>query len=299
MKKVLVTGASGFIGRYCLPFLQEKGYEIFAMTSSKNTLPDYVRPIPFDLLGPECKHKMMASIQPSHLLHLAWETEHGKFWSSSKNLDWIKASIDLVQAFVAQQGMRAVLAGTCAEYDWDSTEFNEEKTLCKPQTLYGSSKLALYLALLAYAKTVNLSFGWGRIFYLYGIGEHPNRFIPSIIRGLIKKNTIPCSHCEQIKDFLHVQDVANAFVSLLESPVQGAVNIGSGKGVKLKEIVNKLADHLGGQDLIQFGALPVSQKEPLQLVADAGRLREELKWSPKFYLEFSDTINWWKNHNSE
>ncbi|MBS0603529.1 MAG: NAD-dependent epimerase/dehydratase [Verrucomicrobia bacterium] len=297
MKKVLVTGATGFIGRHCISLLKMRGYEVYAI-SSKNTrsASNDAHWIQFDLLGSGSFKNLLTEINPSHLLHLAWVTEHGKFWRSRENLNWLKASIDLLQEFALQGGKRAVLSGTCAEYDWNAQEFIEGETACRPHTLYGSSKLSLCLILEALAKEMGFSQAWGRIFYLYGPHEHPNRFVPSVIRGLLQKTPIPCSHGRQIRDFLHVQDVADAFVAILDSDAQGVINIGSGVGVSLKEVIHKITERLGGKEMVQLGVLPVPSNDPASLIPNTTRLREEIFWTPRFSLEegLNNALGWWK-----
>ncbi len=276
--------------------LQKKGYEVYAVSSKKPPLATGdVNWLQFNLLHPGSIKELMAEISPSHLLHFAWVVTPGKVWGSRDNLDWLKSSIDLVEAFALQGGKRAVLAGTCAEYDWNSTEFSESKTPCRPHTLYGSCKLALHLLMESLAAQMGFSQAWGRIFYLYGPHEYPQRFIPALINGLLQKQQIPCSHCNQVRDFLHVEDVADAFVTLLDSPLQGAVNIGSGIGVSLKQLVQKITGRLGGEDLIRFGSISAPQHEPARLIADTTRLVKELGWSPTYSLEkgLHQTIDWW------
>jgi nucleoside-diphosphate-sugar epimerase len=296
VKTVLVTGATGFIGSHCLPLLKERGYQIYA-TSSKSfsTVSEGVNWVKCNLLVEDIG-KLCASIRPTHLLHFAWVTEPGVYWRSKDNLLWLKAGIDLMQAFALHGGERAVFSGTCAEYDWSASTFEEHITPCLPHTLYGSSKLALQGMLGAYAKEVGLSAAWGRIFYLYGTGEYAQRFVPAVINGLLQKKPIPCSHGNQIRDFLHVQDVADAFVTLLDSQLQGAVNIGSGVGVTLKQVIAKITERLGGADLLQWDALKAPAGEPDSLVATTKRLNSELGWSPKLGLEegLNKAIAWWK-----
>ena len=297
MKKVLVTGASGFIGRHCLPLLKERGYDVYAI-SSKAPLAasDGIHWIQFDLLNNKNVKELMATIGPSHFLHFAWMTTPGKLWNSRDNLEWLKVSIDLIEAFALQGGKRAVFSGTCAEYDWSATEFVEGKTRCLPRTLYGSSKLALHLLTETLSKEFGFSQAWGRIFYLYGPHEYPQRFVPAVIRGLLQKTPIPCSHGNQIRDFLHVQDVADAFVTLLESEVEGVVNIGSGGGVSLKQVIEKITDRLGEHSLIKYDLMPVPQDDPHILVAYTKRLNEEVRWNPKYTLQegIDEAIAWWK-----
>lgn len=297
MKKVLVTGATGFIGRHSIPLLKDRGYEVYAVSSKEPQVSsDGVHWIQLDLLMGDGFNELFATVKPSHLLHFAWTTEPGKYWSSKDNLSWLKASIDLVQSFALHGGKRAIFSGTCAEYDWGVLEFKEYATPCLPQTLYGTCKLALQMVLEALAKEMGLSQAWGRIFHLYGPHEYPQRFVPAIIKGLLQKQPVPCSHGNQIRDFLHVQDVADAFIALLDSEVQGIVNIGSGEGVTLKQVIHKITEQLGSLDQIQFDALPAPKNDPISLVPDTTRLRNELGWRPQFDLEkgLADTIAWWE-----
>lgn len=296
MKKVLVTGASGFIGKHCLPLLQRRGYEIYALSSKERHFSDGIHWVKCDLLHSNYTKDVLAAINPTHLLHFAWVAVPGKLWNSMDNLLWLKSSIDLLEAFALQGGKRAVLAGTCAEYDWGASEFIENQTPSLPRSIYGSSKLALHLIVEALSKQFGFSQAWGRIFYLYGPHEYPQRFVPAMIRGLLQKQSIPCSHGNQVRDFLHVADVADAFATLLDSDVKGVVNVGSGVGVSLKSVIEKITEQLGASELVQFDVLPVPKDDPPQLVADTKRLKEEVLWSPKYTLAegLSETISWWK-----
>ncbi len=293
----MITGASGFIGRHTLPLLKKKGYEVYAISSQRGSgSVDGVHWIQWDLLGNGSINELLLQCRPTHLLHFAWEATPGKFWRSIDNLKWLKSSIDLIEAFALQGGQRAVFAGTCAEYDWSGVHFQENTTRCIPQNLYGSSKLALSLIVDPLAKQMGFSQAWGRIFYLYGPHESPQRFVSSVIGGLLQRKKIPCSHGGQIRDFLHVQDVADAFVALLDSTIEGTLNIASGVGVALREIISHITNQLGGEDLIEFGALAAPKNDPPVLVATTDRLKSELGWVPYFTLEegLKDAISWWK-----
>jgi nucleoside-diphosphate-sugar epimerase len=98
-----------------------------------------------------------------------------------------------------------------------------------------------------------------------------------------------------------VTDVAAAFVALLDSAATGAVNVGSGVGVPLRDIFAMIADRLGARELLQLGALPARDGEPDTLVADVGRLRDEIGWRPTLELAsgIEDTIGWWRTRTAE
>jgi nucleoside-diphosphate-sugar epimerase len=230
VKRVLVTGATGFIGRHCLPLLTARGYETHAV-SFRNTLKEAPNDIQWhqvDLMEASQLLKMMKTVEPTHLLHLAWYVVPGKCWNSPENLRWVQTSLDLLQAFSKHGGQRVVIAGTCAEYDWRYSYCSERITPLAPTSLYGSCKHALQIMCEAFSKEMDLSSAWGRIFFLYGPYEHPMRLVSSVICSLLRGEAARCTHGNQLRDYLYVKDVAEAFIMILDNDIQGPVNIASG-----------------------------------------------------------------------
>jgi len=298
MKKVLVTGANGFIGRHTIPLLIKKGFEVHCVDIKLPELREsYTCWHQIDLMDSEKMMKLMSDIQPTHLLHFAWFAVPGEYWTSTENIRWVQASLSLLQAFANNGGKRVVMAGTCAEYDWDYGYCSEKVTPLRPATLYGVCKHSLQMILSAFSKQTGLSSAWGRIFSLYGPYEYPKRLVSSVILNLLQNKTAPCSHGNQIRDFLYVEDVADAFVGLLESNVTGPVNIASGVPVTLKELVYKIANCLDGYKSLKLGAIPIPESEPPVLLADTRILFQEVGWRPKHNLEegMEETIAWWKS----
>ena len=248
-----------------------------------------------DLLDPVQVERLMVAVRPTHLLHLAWYTEHQGYWSALENLHWLEASLQLVRAFAASGGGRVVIAGSCAEYHTEGGVCVESATPLVPITLYGASKHALQVAVSSFAATAGLSAAWARVFHLYGPREQPRRLVPSVVRHLLRQEQVPCSEGSQLRDYLYVDDAAAALVSLLESSVEGAVNVASGVPIAVRDFVQRIACQIGRSDLLRLGALARCIGDPDVLVANVDRLTCEVGWRPSVGIDvgLARTIEWW------
>ena len=293
MKRVLVTGGTGFVGSAVVPLLQKRGFEVHLIGRTPPDDPQLAFHA-VDLLAPADVSAAVAAIGPSHLLHLAWYAEPGLYWKSPINLDWVAASLHLVRTFTEAGGTRAVVAGTCAEYEWGTPRFHESLSPCVPATLYGAAKDGLHRILESYAAVAGLSLAWGRIFYLYGPGEKPGRLVSDAIHKLCAGERFPTSEGYQRRDFLHIADAAAAFAALLEGFVEGPVNIGSGQAVPVRSLLESLAAAIGSPDLLGFGDRPLSSSEPAIIEADVRRLAEEVGFTPRRNLKtgLSEAVGW-------
>ncbi|MFZ3059425.1 MAG: NAD(P)-dependent oxidoreductase [Candidatus Methanoperedens sp.] len=300
MKRVLLTGASGFIGRFAVSELLKNNYEVHALYhKSKPVEKKHVIYHKADLFDFSQQESLIREIKPTHLLHLAWYAVPGLYWNSLENFRWVQASLELLKLFRQYDGQRAVLAGTCAEYDWSFGYCSESVTPTNPSTLYGTCKNSLQEMIAQFSKQTGLSSAWGRIFYLYGPFEDRSRLIPYVVNSLLQDEQANCTHGHQIRDFLYVQDVASAFVALLNSRVEGPINIASGQPVSLQQVVYSIADKLERRDMVRLGSIPVFDNEPPLIVADIRRLTNEVGWKQKFNLDsgLKQTIQWWKDNS--
>ena len=296
MKRVLVTGSTGFIGRHCLPFLVERGYDVHSVTTHHGRMgPKGVTWHRANLLSPAELSAVVSAVQADSLLHLAWVTTPGEYTGSTSNLPWLSASLQLFKEFVEQGGQRIVCSGTCFEYDLSHGVCREDSTPLVPDTLYGTCKNALQSVLHRYCEGLNVNSAWGRVFFLYGPHERPERLVSSVVLALLQNQEAPCTLGTQVRDFLHVKDVARAFVELLASNVTGPVNVASGEPVEIRELVLEIARQLGKLDLVKLGARPTPEGEPPRIVADVTRLRDQVGFTPRFNHAqgLKDTIAWW------
>jgi nucleoside-diphosphate-sugar epimerase len=242
--RVLVTGASGFIGQRCLPRLIDAGMDVHALSRTGRVEGDRVPVHIGDVFDKTSIDRCLDAVRPTHLLHLAWFTEHGAFWESERNDEWLRASLDLAESFVRRGGLRVVVAGTCAEYRWDGTPCSEVATSLDAATRYGRAKHQFHVELEALAERTGVEVAWGRVFFAYGRGEDPRKLFSSLARGIISGRPVRVRTPHRKLDFVHVDDVADAFAQLLDHPAAGTVNIASGVATEVQRAVRTIGDLL-------------------------------------------------------
>lgn len=299
LKTVLVTGATGIIGRHAVNTLLANGVNAVAIARGGfERVPLKCEMRRIDLLDREATQAAVREIKPDGLLHLAWISAHGRFWNSPENLDWLASSVYLLRAFAEAGGQRVVAAGTCVEYDCSRpiTSRIDESKECRPATFYGWAKHGLRQVLAAYAQEAGLKHAWGRLFLLYGEDEPQQRLAPTVARALLRGLPAECTSGNQVRDFLDTRDAGAAFAKLLLSTVDGPVNICSGEAISIADFAGRIAKIIGRPELLRLGALPDRPDDPPYLVGDPSRLTHEVGFAPAIPLDqgLRDTVARWR-----
>lgn len=312
---ILVTGADGFLGAATVDALLQAGHGVGALVQPHVPLRrlnqsmeravgngNNLQLLQSDLEDAGKLRALLAGFRPDACLHCAWYAEPGQYLHSPRNITLLHASLNLI-SLLAETGCKYFVGiGTCAEYEALRGWLREDGPT-RPETLYAACKLSLCLCGEQLARANGMAFAWARVFYPYGPGEDPRRMVPALIRALLAEQPFPASTGEQIRDYIHVHDIAQAFLTLLTRKAEGIYNVGSGEPIsvrRLMETVETIVEESGDPfadpvKLIQFGALPPRDWEPPFLCANVEKLRA-LGWQPRYSLHegLAETVEWWR-----
>jgi nucleoside-diphosphate-sugar epimerase len=276
----ILTGASGFIGAGVAKVLQARGDDVVVIGRT---------PIkglgfrPLDLLHDDPR-PLLHALAPSRLVHLAWNPDRATLWNGVENLAWVAATLKLVLAFQEVGGVRAVVAGSSAEYDWSYELLDELATPLRPHSGYGIAKRAIYEMLSNTPALAPLSIGWARIFFPFGPHDKPDRLLSQVVDGVAAGLPVALSSGRQVRPFIHVDDAAAALVGLLDSAVEGPVNIALDETISVRDLTLIAAAQAGDAALLRFGDRPLQAGEPQVMRAAVTRLTNEVGFRPKYSI---------------
>lgn len=278
--KIVVTGATGFIGRHVVPLLLADGHEVVAIARR----PEGFEMMPWkaqaqcvtqDIHSPQFDLVSLCGV-PDALLHLAWlglpkYREHFHFERS------LSADYAFLKQAVEANVRQLVVTGTCLEYGMQSGPLNEYMST-SPTTPYGFAKDALRRQL-EFLKMVNtFALTWARLFYLYGEGQAESSVLPQLRKAVMRGDTaFNMSGGEQLRDYIHVTEAARLLVALtMKRQDVGVVNVCSGKPVSVRRLVEGLVRENDWSIALNLGHYPYPDYEPMAFWGDTQKLNKLL-----------------------
>ena len=264
---VLLTGATGFVGRQVLHALGERGARIRAVVREGKQMYlaateaiETVVTTP-DLFAENAEWWADVCHGIDTVIHVAWYAEPGEYLQSAKNLDCLIGTLQLAKGAVEAKVRRFIGIGTCFEYDLTGGILAIETPL-RPLTPYAGTKAAAFMALSQWFPQQGVEFAWCRLFYLHGEGEDARRLVPYLRAKLSTGEFAELTSGNQIRDFLDVREAGRMIVKTALSDELGPVNICSGIPITVRQLAEQIADEYGRRDLLKFGARPDNLVDP-------------------------------------
>lgn len=299
--RVLVTGGSGFIGARVVRLLLQQGREVavllrpgrpghrLAAVRSDCTV------IAGDLADLAACRDAVLAFRPQAVLHLGWQGVQGAARNSAVQLENVGAALALYRLAEDAGCESFVGLGSQAEYGPGSGRIREDSP-ARPTTVYGAAKLAVCTVLERYAAQGGPRFAWLRLFSCYGPDDDPAWLMPYVVRTLLGKGKPSLTGCEQVWDYLHVDDAAAAVVAAMDRRAAGLFNLGSGQPWPLREIVELARDAIDPALPVGFGEQPYRPDQVMHLEADIAALTAATGWRPRIPLEqgIADTVAWYR-----
>jgi nucleoside-diphosphate-sugar epimerase len=303
--RVLITGAAGFVGSHIVRRFLGAGWEVAALVrpgtdcGRLGDVRDHLTLVECDLHSPRLVSAVEAEA-PELCVHAAWHVPPVKYLNAPENLSSVAASALLLLALKPTGCRRIVFVGSCAEYAPSDTCVDEASAI-GPVSLYGTCKHAVSRTFDQFARQNGWSCVTARVFNPYGPHEPPGRLVRSLIDALLHGRSCPLTAGDQVRDFLHVEDIADAIWTVAAGDLQGPVNIASSVPTTVADVAREVARQIGRPDLIELGALARPEGDPQWLCARPGRLRQAHAWAPHHDLAsgMEATIRWWRRHLAE
>ncbi|MDQ0456940.1 NAD-dependent epimerase/dehydratase family protein [Rhizobium paknamense] len=270
-KRILLTGATGFVGRQIHLSLIEAGHEVVAPLRLGGIDRLKEAGTPAHIIATDDLFDLSPQIWAEHcqgidaVIHAAWYVNPVDYLDSPENFRCVAGTMALAEGAARAGVAHFIGVGTCAEYRWPSERLTVDDPL-EPRTLYAAAKIGCFHMLQQFFKAKALPFSWCRIFYLFGEGEHPRRLVPYVRQKLQAGEVAKLSKGTQLRDFLDVREAGSMIAGVVDTGQEGAINICSGQAITIRAFVEKIADEYGRRDLLEFGTADIHPSDPLAVV---------------------------------
>ena len=301
--RVLVTGATGFIGSHLAERLVVEGAEVtLAVEPGTNkanvaSILDKVRVREVDLRESHMVRRLVRECQPSKVYHLAavGVTEPGIEPGLAAQVN-VMGTLNLLDALRETQCDCFVNTGTCYEYGHNTPPMHEDQAV-DPINAYAASKSAAWLFCNMYHKTRGYPIVTLRPFTVYGPRQSEQALIPQTIISALRAEDFEMTGGEQTRDFTYVDDVVEGYIraSLSKKAIGQTINLGTGEERPIKHVVLKVLELMDNPVKPMIGALPYRPREIWRLYSDSGKARELFGWQPQVSLKdgLRKTIEWY------
>jgi nucleoside-diphosphate-sugar epimerase len=306
MEKIVITGATSFIGMHLAKYFAQKNYDVIATISHNRLkyqgiklarleeLEKYnIKIVELDIKDPSQLETNINLIKPDYWIqHAGWAEKYGSFdYDLAKSFEINAIPLNKLYELLVEVGAKGVLlTGSSAEYpDLETAALENDNGF--PTMPYGLSKLVETIYAAQLAKRYQLSTRIIRVFIPYGEFDNPNKLFSSVYRSLSNNQTIDLSPCTQKRDFIYIDDLLAGYYSILKDSVNRTqifdiFNICSGEAIPLKELLLTMAAALKvNKQLLNFGAIPMREGEPLISYGNNDKAKRVLNWVPNYTLE--------------
>lgn len=302
--RILVTGASGFVGAAVVRKLVTQGRQVAVLLRASSNawrlakMLSQVHVIRGELGRLDAVEDAVQAFAPQAVAHMAWEGVKGADRNNSIQLANVQATFSLYQLAQRVGATYMVGLGSQAEYGPCSGRIHES-TPTRPTTVYGATKLCTSLTLDRLAAAEDFAFGWLRLFSTYGPADDPSWLIPYVTLRLLQGNRPALTAAEQVWDYLHVDDVAASVIAAIDNQARGLYNLGSGSAVPLREIITLVRDQIDPALPLGFGEVPYRPDQVMHLEADITALTAATGWRPAIDLAtgIRETVDWFRNED--
>lgn len=303
MKKYLITGANGFVGRYFREYLKEHESDaiIYGADISPSCISDNIEYISIDLNDRFAVYKMLEQVKPNYIVHLAAMSSVAQSWQDPAKCFINNTSVFLNIADGVREldiKCRILSVGSSEEYGIYDEPMKENFVL-HPKSPYSVARLSQEYLSKLYVDYFKLDIVMTRSFNHIGPRQNPKFVIPSFIQQLVRisqgeQTEIHVGNIDVIRDFLDVRDVVDAYYKILKfSNNREVYNVCSGKGTKLRDIIDIVSEDLNIQPNIIIDKDKVRPNEIMSVIGDNTKLKTNLGWIPKYSLNatLKDMIN--------
>jgi UDP-glucose 4-epimerase len=304
--RILLTGASGFVGSYVLRQFVESGTEVMAVVRRPGQAWRIAEQLPrVEVL--ECGlddvpalERGIAAYRPTHVVHLAWSGVLGKDRNDPTQHVNVFYTMRLLEISLKAGARHFIGLGSQAEYGPCQARI-DENTPTSPTTMYGASKLAACILAARLCELSNARFAWLRLFSSYGPRDNPEWMIPYLALKLLHRERPAVTPAEQRWDYIYIEDAAAAIVACaLSESAHGIFNLGSGSAPRLRDIIERVRDAVDPSLPVGFGEVAYRPDQVMHLEADIRRLTDATGWSPRVDISegISRTVEWYRKHDA-